>query len=341
MTIMSLGELRLGARSNRWWWGLRQVAVHILITLLAIGIAISLPVAAQYILYQWWPRVASDANLLLASEIGVAAALVLLFNLWRVASENRLKSKVADTAALVYARHRASWLTRLRERSLIRKLPTARDAFILTLTGYDTFADPKSLLREPLQSTYEIRVLLLNPGARGAQRRINSLPREVTQQSYIEEVEASIAYLATLRTLGKKVTLKFYEQEPFWKVVVLGDHLWVQYCHSGFEVKSEPEYVFALNPDNPRLGLFVPFYMFFLEQWSDARHPHYDFDTGDLVHSDGSGREVRRARFAAGRAHAPALLQPQVPPPGVASGARHEGQKLETGMARGGEPVTP
>ena len=71
--------------------------------------------------------------------------------------------------------------------------------------------------------------MLLNPTARSAEKRVNSLPQEITQQSYAEEVEASIAYLAMLRTLGKKVTLKFYEHEPFWKVVVLGDHLWVQY----------------------------------------------------------------------------------------------------------------
>ena len=87
--------------------------------------------------------------------------------------------------------------------------------------------------------------------------------------------------------------------------------MWVQYCHSGFEVKGEPEYVFALNRDNPRLGLFVPFYMYFLEQWNDPRHPRYDFDARELVYSDDCGREVRRTRFAGDRAELPALLHPQ------------------------------
>jgi len=299
--------------------------LHAVITLLAIGIAFSLPVAAQYILYQWWPIVASDASLLLASEISLAAALVLLFNFWRAALENRDKRRVADTAALVYARHRGSWLTRLRERSLIRKLPAARDAYILTLTGHDTFADEASLLRVPLQSAYEIRVMLLDPAARAAERRVRSLPAAITQESYVEEVNTSIAYLTMLRTLGKKVTLKFYDDEPFWKVVVLGDHLWVQYCHSGFEVKDEPEYVFALNGDHPRLGLFVPFYMYFLEQWSNSRHPRYDFDTGELVYSDECGRELRRRRFAPDREPVPALLQAR---PGRESG--HATRELET-----------
>ena len=132
-------------------------------------------------------------------------------------------------------------------------------------------------------------------------------PDEVTQQSYAEEVEASIAALMKLRTLGKKVTLKFCDHEPFWKVVVLGDHLWVQYCHSGVEVKDQPEYVFALNRDHPRLGLFVPFYVHFLDQWNDARHPHYDFDTRELVYTDQLGREVQRTRFAGAVPGAPKL----------------------------------
>jgi len=327
-----MGGFHFDWKVNRWRSSLRQISLHVVITLLAVGIAFALPVAAQYILYQWWPMVAADANLLLASEISLAASLVLFFNMWRVAAENRLKGKVADTASLVYARHRASWLTRWRERSLIRKLPAARDAFILTLTGHDTFGDEKSPLREPLQSAYEIRVMLLNPTARAAEKRVSSLPEEITQQSYAEEVEASIAYLTMLRTLGKMVTLKFYEHEPFWKLVVLGDYLWVQYCHSGFEVKDQPEYVFALNPDNPRLGLFVPFYMHFLEQWSNARHPRYDFENRELVYSDERGREVRRARFACGKADTPALLQPQAVPAMAAPKVRHETRELETSV---------
>lgn len=273
------------------------MALHVILTALAVGIAFSLPVAAQYILYQWWPLVASDTNLLLATEISLAASLAILFNMWRVASENRAKGRVADTAALVFARDRVNWLTRLQERNLIRKMPAARDAYILTVTGYDTFADPKSPLRAPLEAAYEIRVMLLNPAVRAAERRVSSLPEAVTQQSYAQEVNASIEFLSALRVLGKKVTLKFYEHEPFWKVIVLGDHLWVQYCHNGYEVKEQPEYVFALNRDYPRLGLFVPFYIHFLEQWDASRHPCFDFDTRELVYSDEKGREVRRTRL--------------------------------------------
>ena len=305
-----MSEMLFSTSSTRWWWSLRQAAAHTIITLVALGIAFALPVASRYILYQWWPLVASDANLLFATEIALAVSLILCLNMWRVAGENRSKRKAADTASLVFARHRTSWLTRWRERGLIRRLPAARDAFILTLTGYDTFADDRSPLREPLQRAYEIRVMLLNPGTDSAEKRVSSLPGGVTRKSYVEEVKASIAFLTTLRALGKKVTLKFYDQEPFWKLVMLGDHLWVQYCHSGFEVKDQPEYVFALNPDNPRLGLFVPFYIHFLEQWNDARHPSYDFASRELVYCDSKGSEISRTRFEIDEATAPTPSRP-------------------------------
>lgn len=270
------------------------VLTHGAITLLAVLIAFSLPPVAQYILYQWWPKVETDPNLLLATEIVLASILVLVFNGAKFAWGNRKWVRTAKLAALVYARP-AGNVPRWRERALIRKLPAARDAFVLTLTGYDTFIDDRSLLREVLEKSYEIRVMLLNPLGEGLRKRVEALPSDITALSYHREIEASITYLAELRKRGKAVTLKFYDHEPFWKVIVLGEHVWVQHCHCGVEVKQQPEYVFALEHRNPRGGLFVPFYMHFLDQWGGRHHPEYDFETGELVYRDAVGKETRRA----------------------------------------------
>src|SRR3979411_622157 len=97
--------------------GIRQICIHGVITLLAIAIAFSLPAAARYILYVWWPRVETDASLLLVTETGLASALVLLFNLGKVAWDNRNKVAMARLTALVYARN-------ARQK---RAEPTARD----------------------------------------------------------------------------------------------------------------------------------------------------------------------------------------------------------------------
>ena len=283
-------------RSQGLLFSLQQILSHGIITMLAVVIAFSLPRAARYILFVWWPLVETDANLLLATEIGMASVMVLLFNFAKIMWDNRQKVAMAKLTALAYARnHRRDWLSRWRERALVRRLSAARDAYILTLTGYDTFVNAGSLLRGALQSAYEIRVMLVNPVGTGLRRRVDSLPPDITLLSFHKEIEASIACLAELRKAGKKVTLKFYEQEPFWKVIVLGDHVWVQHCHSGFEVKHQPEYVFALQHRNPREGLYIPFYMHFLDQWSQPCHPEYDFDTNELVYRDDAGNECGRA----------------------------------------------
>ncbi len=275
---------------------LRGILVHGVITLLAVAIAFSLPGAARYVLFEWWPMVESDPNLLLGSEIVLASILVLVLTLARLSWDNRYIVDMAETAALVYTRKSIrGWASRWREHRLLKRLPAVRDAFVLTLTGYDTFVDTESPLRGPLKGVYELRVMLVNPVGETLRRRADTLPPDITVLSLQTEIEASIAFLAELRKRGTKVALKFYDQMPFWKVAVLGDHAWVQFCHSGFEISEQPEYVFALQDRNPRQGLFVPFYVYALERWNEADHPEYDFDRNELVHRDAAGNETARA----------------------------------------------
>jgi hypothetical protein len=275
---------------------LRGIIVHGVITLLAVLIAFSLPAAARYILFEWWPLAESNPNLLLGSEIVLASALVLVLNLAKLSWDGRYQVQMARTAALVYTRTAArNWSARWRERRLLKRLPAVRDAFVLTLTGYDTFVDEKSPLRVPLEGAYELRVMLVNPVGEALRRRADSLPSEITVLSLQTEIEASIGFLSQLRRRGTKVALKFYDQMPFWKVAVLGDHAWVQFCQPGFPVSEQPEYVFALHEDNPRQGLFVPFYVHALERWNEPVHPEYDFDRNELVYRDDAGNESARA----------------------------------------------
>jgi hypothetical protein len=284
-----------GTPTHNLWTGLRQILSHGAITLLAVAIAFSLPGIANYILNEWWPEAQNNANFLLATEVGLASVLALLFNLAKIAWDHRRRVLTARLASLVYARNAgAGWWSSRRERALVSELPAARDAFVLTLTGYDTFVADDSLLRAVIEKAYEIRVMLVNPVGKALRERADSLPPEITVLTLHTEIEAVIAYLSRLRKFGKKVTLKFYDEEPFWKLIVLGDYVWVQHCHSGFAVKEQPEFVFALQHREPRHGLFVPFYMVFLNQWNDARHPEYDFDTNELVYRDASGKETGR-----------------------------------------------
>jgi hypothetical protein len=284
-----------GASPHNFVSGLRQILSHGAVTVLAVAIAFSLPGFANYILNEWWPEVESNANLLLATEIALASVLALVFNLATIAWDHRQRVLTTRLASLVHARNSdAGWLARRRERALVEQLTTARDAFVLTLTGYDTLVAADSMLRPVIEKAYEIRVMLINPVGEGLRRRAESLPPEITVLTLHKEIEATIGALSKLRKYGKKVKLKFYDEEPFWKLVVLGDYIWVQHCHSGFVVREQPEYVFALQHTEPRHGLFVPFYMIFLNHWNDARHPEYDFDSNELVYRDAGGKETGR-----------------------------------------------
>ncbi|MBI3145421.1 MAG: hypothetical protein HYZ18_09220 [Pseudogulbenkiania sp.] len=275
---------------------LRHIMSHGLITLLAVAIAFATPDAARYILYVWWPRVELDPNVLLATEILLASILTVLFNLWKRAWDNHRRLASAKMASLVFARHpHKGWLSAIHERHLVRSLPAARDVCILSLTGHDTLIAEESLLKDVLSTAYEIRVMLLNPLGEAARKRVESLPEDITLSTFQEEMAASLAFLKECRKGGKKVSLKFYDHDPFWKLVVLDDCVWVQHCHAGREMKDQHEYVFGLQHADPRQGLFVPFYTYFLHKWNEVGHWEYDFDADELVQRDAAGNETGRA----------------------------------------------
>lgn len=71
----------------------------------------------------------------------------------------------------------------------------------------------------------------------------------------------------------------------------------MKYCHDGRELKAQPEYVFAMIKNKPTQRLFSAFYVRFLDQWGDLRHPEYDFSTRELIYRNDKGNEVKRLPF--------------------------------------------
>jgi hypothetical protein len=179
-----------------------------------------------------------------------------------------------------------------------KKAAGTRDVLVMSVTGYDTFVSERRKLSQVIDDSYELRVLLMNPYGPGALRRVQSLGDSAALlETYRHETEATIGRLANLAAAGKKVTLKFYDEPPFWNLIVTGEYVWVQYCHDGHELKAQPEYVFALSKNNPAQGLFSAFYVHFLNHWTDPRHPAYDFAAQELIYRNDKGNEVRRVPF--------------------------------------------
>jgi hypothetical protein len=290
--------MELNKQRDSFSHALSHIASHAGVTLLAVGIAFSLPILANYILFTWWPMVLEDSQLLLINEIIFAAVLVLLFNLLLKAREARRSHRMARLASLVHAGHDDSPMTRTAQRELLERISGTRDVSVMSVTGYDTFVSEKRNLRRIVDDCYELRVLLLNPYGPGALRRAQSLGgADAMLESYQREAAATVERLAGLVAAGKQVTLKFYDDAPYWNLIVTGEHVWVQYCHDGQELKAQPEYVLALNKDSSAHGLFPAFYVHFLNHWNDPRHPQYDFVSQQLVYRDVRGNEVKRVPF--------------------------------------------
>lgn len=283
---------------------LRHVVSHAAVTVLAIGVAFSLPRLAEYILYTWWPTVQGNSRLLTITEVGFAAVLVMTLNLILVVMEGRRSVRMSRIASLVHVHESdGNWLARWDYRRLRDRIVGTRDVSVMSITGYDTFVSERRNLHRFVDESYELRVMLLNPYCESAERRVMSIGQSASVDRYIRETEATIARLAKLAEGGKKVTLKFYDDAPFWNLIVTGEYVWVQYCHDGHELKTQPEFVFALRKDKPAQGLFSPFYVHFLNQWNDPRHPEFDFATRRLKYSDGTEREFPKAEGVAAPFH--------------------------------------
>lgn len=290
--------MRMKTQSLDLWSSLGNVASHVGITVLALGIAFSLPHAATYVLFTWWPKVQADTQVLLATEIGFAAILVLLLNLAKLAWRYRQAAQLSKVAALVYAHEGDGRLSRWVKDQLMRTLPWKRDLTIMATTGFGTFAAEDGALKDLLAECYEIRVLLMNPYGPGATTyAAGHADPDGILADIRREVRASIACLNRLRTGGKNVTLKFYDEPPFWKLVFTGEHVWVRCCHGGRDVAKFPEYVFALQPEKPGRGFFPAFYTHFLNEWNDPQHPVYAFETDEFVYRDAKGARLRRVPY--------------------------------------------
>jgi len=281
-----------------FWKGLGHIASHAAITLMALAVAFSVPTAASYVLFNWWPKVEGDARALLYTELGFAAVLVLLFNLVKLAWDFRGQARMSNIASLIYARENDDWLSRWGKEKQFRRLPWQRDVNIMAVTGYGTFSAPDSPLRDILQQYYEIRVMLLNPGGPGAAAYAAAhADPAATLMNLRREIRTSVDSLRQLQGAGKNVTIRFYDAPPFWKLIFTGEYVWVRCCHNSRDTDKFPEYVFALQPTKPNRGFFPAFYTYFLNCWNNSTHPEYVFDTDELVHRDAQGAEIRRERL--------------------------------------------
>lgn len=299
MTNMELStESWLDKKSlKRFLNGVAQVLFHVLLVALSAGIALSLPYVVGFIgnhFWAYWSIIEKETVYLISVETITAIVLLLVFNYIGRSWKDRKMSKMAKSAGLIYFMPAKSILAQRKINKLKLRQGFARDVMIISSTGYRTFVHPRGDLHSVLQQCRGARIMLLNPRSEGAYARARSiLDPSVTPETFSEQIRQSVDFLKGLRA-GKNIRLKLYDDTPFLKLAILGDHVWIKHYHPGLDVQSMPETLF--EHDQNLGGFYTLFYHYFLARWENPAIAEYDLETHELISRDGSGKEISREK---------------------------------------------
>jgi hypothetical protein len=274
-----------------------HVLFHVLLVALSAGIALSLPYVVGFIgnhFWAYWSIIEKETVYLISVETITAIVLLLVFNYIGRSWKDRKISKMAKSAGLIHFLPAKSVFAQRNINKLKLRQGFARDVMLISSTGYRTFVDPRGDSHSVLQHCRGARIMLLNPRSEGAYARARSiLDPSVTPETFSEQIRKSIDFLKGLRA-GKNIRLKLYDDTPFLKLAILGDHVWIKHYHPGLDVQSMPEYLF--EHDQNRGGFYTLFYHYFLARWENPAIAEYDLETHELISRDGSGKEISREK---------------------------------------------
>ncbi len=282
---------------KRFLNGVSQVLFHVLLVALSAGIALSLPYMVGFIGNHFWPYwsiIEKETVYLISVEAITAVMLLLVFNYVGRSWKDRKKAKLAKSAGLVYFLPAKNLFAQRKIARLKRRQGFARDVMIISSTGHRTFVDPRSELHSVLLHCRGARIMLLNPRSEGAYARAKSiLDPGATPETFSEQIKKSVDFLKGLRA-GKNIRLKLYDDTPFLKLAILGDHVWIKHYHPGLDVQNMPEYMF--EHDQNLGGFYTLFYHYFLARWENPAIAEYDLETHELIYRGAGGKEISREK---------------------------------------------
>ena len=273
-----------------------HILYHVAVIALSASIAFSLPYIVRYISRNFsivWLFIESKTLYLVSMEIVIALLLILFLNYIYRSLIDRRYSNMARSAGMVNLFPSRGFFSRWRIKKLKEKHGYARDIMIIGSTGFSTFVDPKGDLYNVVQNCREAKIMLLNPYGEGAKIRASCiLDPDVTVEKVREQTIKSIDFLKGLKAVRKNIKIKLYEDEPFLKLAMLGDYVWIKHYHPAIDVQTAPEYVFE-HDQNP-LSLYTHFYQYLMMRWNNSDIPEYDLDTDELVYRGTDGNEIKR-----------------------------------------------
>ncbi|MGH7180933.1 MAG: hypothetical protein ACREJN_03030 [Nitrospiraceae bacterium] len=272
-----------------------RVLYHIALLILSAWIAISLPWMAETFLAHR-SRLQDQTEFIVACEIAITfLLLVLLDYLWKSVSDRKV-ARMAKAAGLALFFSKKDYVTQKTIARLKHRHGVGRNVMIIGSTGSKTFVDPEGDLHDVLKDCLEARILLLNPYSEEARIRATTLqPSAEVIGDWNEQVRRAVQFLKSLKLAQKNIKLKLYHDYPHVKLVILGDHIWVQHYHPTQDIQTMPEYVFSHTQQDH--GLYALFYQHFVKRWESQEIPEYDLETDELVYHSARGSEQRREPF--------------------------------------------
>jgi hypothetical protein len=290
----SLKETLFGTLRESTSSSLRSL-YHIALVSVSAWIAISLPwIAESFLAHR--SGLQDQTEFLIMSEIAIAFLLIVLLDyLWRSVS-NRKLARMSKGAGLALFFPKKDPLTHRTIARLKYKHGVGRNVMMIGSTGRTTFVDPQGDLHAVLENCLEAKILLLNPLSEEARIRATTLHSSETMiGDWRAQLRSSVQFLKALKLTQKNIKLKLYPDYPHVKLVILGDHIWVQHYHATQDIQTMPEYVFRHTQQDH--GLYALFYQYFVKRWENQEIPEYDLETDELIYKSAKGIEERREPF--------------------------------------------
>ncbi len=236
-------------------------------------------------------------------SITVVVILCVIYVGQRVLFWGTKRIAILNNSRVFHFRKNATDTDRTKNKDfLLDQCKKAKNIHIIGATGYQTFArsdpDGKAILKNVLEKdmTGEIKIILLHPYGKCARSRADALG--VPLSNYQSEIRNSVAFLKELEQKGKNVALKFYDQRPIWKMIILDDFLWLQHYHQNRHVERMPVYGISRSQKTNEYSLFDPLYDVFQKKWRHDNNPTYDFKTDEIVHIHPDTGDEERSKLS-------------------------------------------
>jgi len=159
-----------------------------------------------------------------------------------------------------------------------------RELRVCGATGWDTFGKCRSPLHRAIKACSVVNILLIDPTSSDLINRARDV--RLGLDEYRAEIYKSVNFLQHVYDEhNANISLKFYNNYPFWKYIFLDEFVWVWQYPTDRHVKESPCYGFKKlqkksDSTDGQVGMYDHMLAQFNKRWASNRFWSYNFETG-------------------------------------------------------------